>query len=74
VQARAAPWAPEPRSVNRTSGRPQTTYTCPLDLDRSRPFDVSAVEHWTKIMMTFQSAVSLLLAVLVIARAIDLLP
>jgi len=38
------------------------------------PSDVSAIKHWSKIMMTFQSAVSLLLAVLIIARAINLLP
>jgi hypothetical protein len=38
------------------------------------PTDVSAVKHWSKVMMTSQSAVSLLLAVLIIARAINLLP
>lgn len=38
------------------------------------PSDVSAVKHWFKIMMTLQSAVSPLLAVLIIARAINLLP
>jgi hypothetical protein len=38
------------------------------------PSDVSAIKHWSKIMMTLQSAVSLLLAVLIIARAINLLP
>ena len=38
------------------------------------PTDVSAVKHWSKMMMTLQAAVSLLLAVLVVARAINLLP
>jgi hypothetical protein len=38
------------------------------------PTDVSAIKHWSKMMMTCQSAVSLLLAVLIIARAINLLP
>ncbi|HEY5356540.1 MAG TPA: hypothetical protein VIJ82_02395 [Streptosporangiaceae bacterium] len=38
------------------------------------PTDVSAIKHWSKMMMTFQSAVSLLLAVLVVARAINILP
>jgi hypothetical protein len=38
------------------------------------PTDVSAIKHWSKLMMTSQSAVSLLLAVLIIARAINLLP
>ena len=38
------------------------------------PSDVSAIKHWSKIMMTLQSAVSLLLGVLIIARAINLLP
>ena len=38
------------------------------------PSDVSAIKHWSKLMMTFQSALSLLLAVLIIARAINLLP
>jgi hypothetical protein len=38
------------------------------------PCDVSAIKHWSKMMMSFESAVSLLLAVLVIARAINILP
>jgi len=38
------------------------------------PTDVSAIKHWSKLMMTFQAAVSLALAVLVVARAINLLP
>jgi hypothetical protein len=38
------------------------------------PTDVSAIKHWSKMMMTLQSLVSLLLAVLVIARAINILP
>jgi hypothetical protein len=38
------------------------------------PTDVSAIKHWSKVLMTFQSAVSLLLAVLVVARAINILP
>ena len=38
------------------------------------PTDVSAIKHWSKMLMTLQSAVSLLLAVLVIARAINILP
>jgi hypothetical protein len=38
------------------------------------PTDVSAIKHWSKMLMTFQAAVSLLLAVLVIARAINILP
>jgi len=38
------------------------------------PTDVSAIKHWSKTLMTFQSAISLLLAVLVVARAINILP
>jgi hypothetical protein len=38
------------------------------------PTDVSALKHWSKALMTLQAAVSLLLAVLVVARAINLLP
>ena len=38
------------------------------------PTDVSAIKHWSKLMMTFECAVSLLLAVLVVARAINILP
>lgn len=38
------------------------------------PTDVSAIKHWSKLLMTCQSAVSLLLAVLVVARAINILP
>lgn len=38
------------------------------------PTDVSAIKHWSKMLMTFESAVSLLLAVLVVARAINILP
>jgi hypothetical protein len=35
------------------------------------PADVSAIKHWSKLMMMFESGVSLLIAVLVIARAIN---
>jgi hypothetical protein len=38
------------------------------------PSDVSAIKHWSKLMMTLQIAVSLVLAALVITRAINLLP
>jgi len=38
------------------------------------PSDVSAIKLWSKTMMTSESAVSLLLAVLIITRAINLLP
>ena len=38
------------------------------------PTDVSAIKHWSKSLMTLESAVSLLLAVLVVARAINILP
>lgn len=38
------------------------------------PTDVSAIKHWSKVLMTFESAVSLLLAILVVARAINILP
>jgi hypothetical protein len=38
------------------------------------PTDVSAIKHWSKMLMTFECAVSLLLAVLVVARAINILP
>lgn len=38
------------------------------------PTDVSAIKHWSKSLMTFECAVSLLLAVLVVARAINILP
>jgi hypothetical protein len=38
------------------------------------PTDVSAIKHWSKFLMTFECAVSLLLAVLVVARAINILP
>ena len=38
------------------------------------PSDVSAIKLWSKAMMTFEAAVSLLLGVLIIARAISLLP
>jgi hypothetical protein len=38
------------------------------------PSDVSAIKHWSKLLMMLESAVSLLLAVLVVARAINLLP
>jgi hypothetical protein len=38
------------------------------------PSDVSAIKHWSKILMTTESAVSLMLGVLVIARAVNLLP
>ena len=38
------------------------------------PSDVSGIKLWSKTMMTFESAVSLVLAVLIITRAINLLP
>lgn len=38
------------------------------------PTDVSAVKRWAKLMMASQSIVSLVLAALVIARAINILP
>jgi hypothetical protein len=38
------------------------------------PTDVSGIKRWSKMLMTFESAVSLLLAVLVVARAINILP
>jgi hypothetical protein len=38
------------------------------------PSDVSAIKLWSKAMMTFEAGVSLLLGVLIIARAISLLP
>ena len=38
------------------------------------PSDVSAIKPWSKATMTFEAAVSLLLGVLIIARAIGLLP
>jgi hypothetical protein len=38
------------------------------------PTDVSAIKHWSKMLMTFESAVSLFLAVFVVARAINILP
>jgi hypothetical protein len=38
------------------------------------PSDVSAIKLWSKTMTTLESAVSLLLAVLIITRAINLLP
>jgi hypothetical protein len=38
------------------------------------PSDVSAIKHWSKLLMMLESAVSLLLAVLVVARAVNLLP
>jgi len=38
------------------------------------PSDVSAIKLWSKAMLTFEAAVSLLLGVLIIARAISLLP
>jgi hypothetical protein len=38
------------------------------------PTDVSAVKHWSKMLMTLQAMVSLALAVLVVARAINILP
>jgi hypothetical protein len=38
------------------------------------PSDVSAIKLWSKAMLTFEAGVSLLLGVLIIARAISLLP
>jgi hypothetical protein len=38
------------------------------------PSDVSAIKHWSKLLMTAEAAVSLMLGVLVIARAVNLLP
>jgi hypothetical protein len=38
------------------------------------PSDVSAIKLWSKAMMTFEAGVSLLLGVLIITRAIGLLP
>jgi hypothetical protein len=38
------------------------------------PSDVSAVKLWSKAMMIFEAAVSPLLVVLIIARAINPLP
>jgi hypothetical protein len=38
------------------------------------PSDVSAIKLWSKAMMTFEAGVSLLLGVLIVARAINLLP
>jgi hypothetical protein len=38
------------------------------------PTDVSGIKHWSKLLMMFEWGVSLLLAVLVIARAVNLLP
>ncbi len=38
------------------------------------PTDVSAIKRWSKMLMTFESAVSAALAVLVVARAINILP
>jgi hypothetical protein len=38
------------------------------------PTDVSAIKHWSKMLMTFECAVSLVLAVFVVARAINILP
>ncbi len=38
------------------------------------PSDVSAIKLWSKAMMTFEAGVSILLGVLIIARAIGLLP
>ncbi|SEK55260.1 hypothetical protein [Streptacidiphilus jiangxiensis] len=37
------------------------------------PTDVSAIKHWSKLLMMVQAAVSLLLGALVIARAINIL-
>jgi len=38
------------------------------------PSDVSAIKLWSKAMITFEAGVSLLLGVLIVARAINLLP
>ncbi len=38
------------------------------------PTDVSAIKHWSKMLMMFEWAISLLLAVFVVARAINILP
>lgn len=38
------------------------------------PTDVSAIKHWSKMLLTSEAAVSLLLGVLVVARAVNLLP
>jgi len=37
------------------------------------PTDVSAVRHWSKLLMIVESAISLLLVVLVVARAVNVL-
>ncbi len=37
------------------------------------PTDVSAVRHWSKLMMILESAISLVLVVLVVARAVNVL-
>jgi hypothetical protein len=38
------------------------------------PTDVSAIKHWSKLLVIFESGISLLLGVLVVARAVNLLP
>jgi hypothetical protein len=38
------------------------------------PTDVSAIRRWAKLMMSSESAISLVLAALVVARAINILP
>ena len=38
------------------------------------PTDVSAVRPWAKLMMMCEAAVSLVVAILVVARAINILP
>ena len=37
------------------------------------PTDVSAIRHWSKLLMIVESAISLLLVVLVVARAVNVL-
>lgn len=38
------------------------------------PSDVSAIKLWSKALLTFEAAVSLLLGVIIVARAVNLLP
>lgn len=60
-----AGWYPELIDYLHTSFATATAFS---------PTDASAIKHWSKMLMTFESAVSLLLAVFVIARAINILP
>ena len=66
---------PPPSSPRRGGGRPiRTTCTWLHQRHRLQPTDTLPVRRWAKLTMMVQSTLSLVIAILVIARAINVLP